>query len=115
MLLTTSVDIPVSKSDIEQVRPGAGKDTKLAIDVEEGTMPGGLSEAPVKKGNSVLRWRPSSSKGKDKDDSKEKGKLPVSPVSSRSERGKFIEDVSSSGFEEPAKSGTLRLMKQPAK
>jgi hypothetical protein len=107
MLLSNLADQPAPKSDIEQIKPGAGKDTKQgvgAVDVEEGTMSGGLPEPPAKKGNSVLRWRPSSSKGKAKEESKEK--LTASP-----DRGKFIEDVSSSEHWDQPKGGTLK--KQP--
>jgi len=53
-------------------------------------------EPPPKKGNSVLRWRPSSAnKNKAKDDSKEK--LMATPVGTRGDRSKFVEAVSSSG------------------
>jgi len=106
-----------SKSDIEQIKPGAGKDTKQgagAVDVEEGTMPNGFVEMATKKGNSILRWRPSNPvKGKananDDEDDKEKEKLTAPPVWMHSERGKFFEDVSSSGLDEQSMlSGTSR-------
>jgi hypothetical protein len=81
------------------------------VDVEEGTMPGSLVEAPAtSKGiGSVLRWRPSNAtKGKANDESKEK--LTAAPLADekRPERGKFIEDVSSSGLGEQNKGGTLK-------
>jgi hypothetical protein len=106
------VDQPTPKSDIEQIKPGAGKDAKQgagAIDVEEGTMP---EEPPPKKGNSVLRWRPTTAnKGKAKDDSKEK--LTATPVGTRGDRSKFVEDVSSLGPVDQTKGNTLK--KEPMK
>jgi hypothetical protein len=99
-------DKPMSKSDLEQIKPGAGKDTK-SVDVKEGTIPGGLPEAPPKKMSSVLRWRPSS-RGKANDDSKEK--LSTSPIAkgTQGERSKFVEDVSSSEPLDQGNSGTLK-------
>jgi hypothetical protein len=107
-------DKPAPKSDIDQVKPGAGKQTEQgagSVDVKEGTMLGDLPETPIKKGNSVLRWRPSkATKSKVQDDSKEK--LWASPATeeTRGDRSKFIEDVShsSSGSEDQSKNGTLK-------
>jgi hypothetical protein len=59
--------------------------------------PGRTAETPTKKNSVLTSWRPSNiTKGKTKDDEKEK--LVVSPVAvqTQGERGKFIEDISSS-------------------
>jgi len=98
-------DKPAPTSDLEQIKPRAGKDTKQvtgSIDAEEGTMP------PTKKKGSVLRWRPSSGKGKAKEESKDKLIIPHVTQDTQGERSKFIEDISISGPMDPSKSGTLK-------
>ena len=93
---------------MEQIKPGAGKDTKHAEeDIEEGTMP---AETPPKKMSSVLRWRRPSNATKPKaiDDSEEKLTAQRASYEKRFERGKFIEDISSSGSMDQDRSRTLK-------
>jgi hypothetical protein len=106
----------LSKSDLEQVKPGAGADTKSrsggeSTDVAEGTMPQSslaAADIPSKK-NSVLRWRPSNgNKGKGKEEVREKEKESLVMEERPSDRGKFVEDVSSSGGGSHSRNGTLR-------
>jgi hypothetical protein len=102
------------KSDkLEQVKPGAGSGTKTgqAADVVEDTIPQSILGAPEtsNRKSSVLRWRPSSGgKGKAKEEEKEKEKEKESPMveERQTDRGRFVEDVSSSGV--GSKNGTLR-------
>lgn len=81
------------KSDIEQLKPGAGAGSK-AVDVAEGTMP---EIAASKQKKSMLRWRSAKAdNGKSKEiRTPEPGgsnSLAVPPA--QTERGKFVEHVS---------------------
>ena len=59
--------------------------------------PGRTAETPTKKNSVLTSWRPSNiTKGKTKDDEKEKLVVPPVAVQTQGERGKFIEDISSS-------------------
>lgn len=94
------------------MKPGAGADHKGGgepVDVVEGTMPQSILAAPESssKKNSLLRWRSSNgSKGKAKEEVKEKEKDTPMVEERQSDRGRFVEDVSSSGL--GSKGGTLK-------
>jgi hypothetical protein len=106
-------------SYMEQVKPGAGAATRSGDGVEpsdiiDGTMPQS-AESPSKK-NGVLRWRPSSGnkgKGKEKEEVKEKEKE-WHTEERPSDRGKFVEDVSSSGGGGESHSKSVALKKKRA-
>lgn len=81
------------KSDIEQLKPGAGTDGK-AVDVAEGTMP--AIEAPKQK-KSILPWRSANAdngNGKEVRTPEPKASNFLGVPLPQSERGKFVEHVS---------------------